>query len=369
MKKILHFIFGLQIGGAESYLTSEFKSLEKNQDKKLIILSQDENIRNPFFANLYKEKPEIFNFIPKYTKNPFKHIISLYNFLKSHPQDYVHIHANSFINPFPIIVCKLLGIKSIMHSHNTNNALGGTIGKVIHKINRFLFNRFIDIRISCGKDAGAWMFSDRNFKIIPNSIDIDKYIFDLNKRDDVRKKYGLDNKITVMGMVSRLHPQKNHKRAIEIFKEYKKMDSTSKLMIVGDGDLKDELVQYSKDLKLEKDIIYCGSQNDTASYYSAFDILLFPSLYEGLSITAIEAQCSGLPILFSKNVPQEINILNKMSFISLKDDNAKWACSIHSLLLDNKNYNRRQAYEVLSNSSYTYGNLKNELNNIYDSKL
>lgn len=363
---IVHFIYGLKIGGAESFIKNLITSLSNNPEYNFFFILQDEIIENEFFNNLYKKNKDNFLFIPKFSSNPIKHYYSLRQILVKKRFDVMHVHMNSFVNPIPVHIGNKINLPVIVHSHNTSNAKGGLLGKVVHKLNRKLFNAEISLRLACGSEAGCWMFKNSTFGIINNAIPIEKYQYDVEKRIALRKKYNISDDAFVIGMVGRLHPQKNHIRGLSIFKEFHLIYPNSFLLILGNGPLHKELKNLTKDYFGEdKCVKFLGAIDEPAPYYSVFDIFLFPSLYEGLSVATIEAQSSGLPVVASDSVTKDIAIDNDVTFLSLNRPDIEWVAVIKDKIMNISKTKREDAAKRMKESKYSLGALGKQMAAVY----
>ena len=205
------------------------------------------------------------------------------------------------------------------------------------------------------------MFSNKNFQVINNAIDLKQFEFSEIERNRIRVKYSIDSDSIVIGSVGRLHPQKNFNGMLDIFARYHNLNNNSYLLLVGDGPIIEDLMQKASTLKLENKIIFAGSQSNPVPFYSAMDCFLMPSLFEGLPFTAIEAQASGIPIVASNGVTQLINIAGGVSFLDLKDPLEKWVKTIEDKITEYSGKDRLQTGQLLKGSSF---DIKTQINNI-----
>lgn len=363
--KILHFIYGLNIGGAETFINNLVKNSPSGIDHYFVI--QNPNITNPSIKYyIDKRKKENLYIIPPFPKASLQQYNKLKHLIMDNDFNWLHIHVNSLINPIPLIVSKRVGINTIVHSHNSNNAAGGSIGKIIHHLNKNLFLRKNVEKVACSEIAGEWMFANKNFRIINNAIDLKLFEFSEVERNRIRAKYSIDSNSIVIGSVGRLHPQKNFNGMLDIFAKYHTLNNNSFLLLVGDGPIIDELKQKTANLKLERNIIFAGSQSNPAPFYSAMDCFLMPSLFEGLGFTAIEAQASGLPVVASTGVPEIVNVSGGVSFIDLKDPLEKWAKTIEDKITKFSSKDRLQTGQLLKGSSFDIEAQINNILNIYN---
>lgn len=169
------------------------------------------------------------------------------------------------------------------------------------------------------------------------------------------------NRLFVYGHIGRFSKQKNHKFIIEIFKKYKDMNNNSKLILVGDGKLRKKIEKQIKKMNLQNDVILTGNRDDSERLYSAFDILLFPSLFEGMSLVMLEAQAEGLPILCSNTIDRDTNITDTIEFMDLTQKAEEWAEKINRIK-EIRNLNNNM---ILRQTDYNIETLSKKLENIY----
>lgn len=214
--------------------------------------------------------------------------------------------------------------KIIVHSHNskmTEIGLKGIIKTHEHFKHRENIDKYATDFWACSLAASKWMYPSRlrqRTVIIRNAINVKKYLFNPQKRQKIRKEYDL-NGYFVLGNVGRLNFQKNQKYIINIFSKVKKIIPKSKLVLVGEGDDKEKLLVETKRLGLYNDVIFAGYQKDMVAWYSAFDVFVFPSIFEGLSVALLEAQASGINIISSNNVSaEEVKVNDNLYVVDLK---------------------------------------------------
>ncbi len=361
MVKILHVIHGLNLGGAENFIFNLLSAID-NSAFKFDFAIQEPEIKHTRFKELIIEKGGQIFIIRDFTRNPFAQIGDLKAILKN-GYDFVHIHMNAFINPLPAIVASSFDCKVIIHSHSTQNGRGGFVGKFVHRINKAMFLKNKFIRLACGQDAGKWMFGNKDFKVINNAVDTSKYAFNVSSREKIRNSYGITDEY-VVGQVGRLLAIKNQVFSLNMFSSLKKTypDLRVKLMIVGDGPDKEMLKALSDNLGIGRDVIFTGAVHNVNEYYSAFDSFIMPSLFEGLTLAAIEAQTAGLKSIISSTVPKEVDITNCVDFLPLSQSD-KWVKRIYenSLLGDRPGIAKR-----VVGSKFDLSVMVEDMSRVYD---
>lgn len=262
--------------------------------------------------------------LPNYKKHPFRAKRMLRKIIADY--EIVHINMLSAANLLPFHAARKNGRTPILHSHNTGTE--GIVRKVLHKINFRKIKRAKTVRLACSNLAGEWLFGSSSFEVIPNAVDCDKFEFHGEDRAKVRSQYEIADGTLLLGFVGRLNAQKNPLYLLDILKAVLEKGLDAKLVLVGDGELRQDIETAAETGNIRDRVIFVGNQADIASYYSAMDIFLLPSTYEGLGIVAIEAQANGLPCLLSDRVPEEVIASNRVSFLSIDGNAAEWADKI-----------------------------------------
>lgn len=330
MINILQVVWGLNVGGAETFLYNVLSKLETEKYHVDFVI-QDEKIKNKKIYELCKQNKWDIYKVPPFNKNLYAYIKAMKKIM-SHQYDVVHVHMNALINIIPVILAKKRNIKIIIHSHNSKNNLGGKIAEIIHLFNRKMLGRINTINLACSKPAGEWMYGDRDFILLDNAIDIEEYKYNEEERNLIRKKYGIQDK-TVIGHVGRFVEAKNHEYILQVFKKYTHKNGDSVLMLVGDGPLKESIVNLADKLNISDKVIFTGEKQNTRGFYSTFDSMLFPSIYEGLPFVLVEAQASGLPVVVSNRVTKEIDLTANVQFLPLDSKMEDWVLALDKRLV------------------------------------
>lgn len=335
MKKIIVFGMTENPGGVESFLMNYYRKMNHN------------NVHLDFLCNSYNKiayedelisyGSKTFHFTPR-RENPVVFHRELNDFFQKHAKEYdaIWVNVSSLANIDYLKLAKKYDIpKRIIHSHNSRN-MDGRLRGLLHEHNRKIIDKYATDFWACSQDAAKWFYRDdlmSKVKIIHNAIDVSKYQFDPEKRKNIRKQLGIDENSYVMGNVGRLHFQKNQIFALDIVAALKKKKSDVYLILVGQGEDETKLREKCSKLGIEKQVIFAGMQKDIPGWLSTFDLFLFPSLFEGLSIAALEAQADGLPVLASnKVIPEELKINDNFQFFSLDQSAEEWADQIYGNL-------------------------------------
>ena len=260
-----------------------------------------------------------------------------------------------------LVAARLAGCKvRIAHSHNTTCE-----NQKADKILRPFFNRNYTTAFACGQDAGRWMFGKRKFTIIPNGRNLKKYEYDTKKRTEYRNKLGIPSDALVIGHVGRFNRQKNHEYLLRVFSEFYKKNRKSYLVLVGTGEKVGEIKNLVKELELENNVIFTGVIENVSDYLSAFDIMLLPSLYEGLPLVVIEWQIAGLPCIVSDTVTRECAITPLVKFESIESKPKVWAADVENLILQDREQSKRATFEEIKMAGYDIESGAEKLKQMY----
>ena len=264
-------------------------------------------------------------------------------FAQHHEYKIVHCHAYT-IGYFCLKAAKKAGIPvRIAHSHNNE-----TVHDIKYLPKLFMqriFTKNATDLFACSEEAGKYLFKDKPFQVLKNAIDSQNFIADADTRNEIRKELGLKDKF-VVGHVGRLHPQKNHDFLIDVFAKIKKKKSDAELILVGTGPLEEKVKSKVAEKGLSDCVHFLGNRKDMNRIYQAMDVFVFPSLFEGLGIVAIEAQAAGVPIVCSEGLPPETDITPIYRKLLLSDGEEKWANAALEMAQNPKAHTNMQQYVI-----------------------
>lgn len=339
MKKILvAIILGkFNDGGIEKVIMNYYKYINHNDFEFHFYCYEDS--KNIPYNEIEKNNDKVL-LLPN-IKNVFKYKRKLTKLLIKYNYDISHVHCNTL--SFLALKCsKKAGIKvRICSNHSTSNRKEFMRNIIKNLLKRYNL-KYATEYFACSKYAGDWLYNKNNYFIMKNALLIDEYKYNINIRNEYRKKLNIKKDALVIGNISRFVNGKNHKLVIKIFKEIHKKNSNSILCLIGIGPLENKIKKMVKKYNLEDYVLFLGYKEDVNNYYQAFDIFLFPSLYEGLGLVLIEAQISGNLCFASSNVPNEVIITNNIKFISLNKNPTYWS---NNILNSYKKY-KRQSHTI-----------------------
>lgn len=306
-------------------------------------------------------------------KNPL--IRSLFKFfyaikvIRSSGADIIHINGSK---PYDVLVgvsAKMAGVKIVFfHSHNSSMDKETGINKIIMSLFKKLIPVISDYNLACSDLAAQFMFPDKilnanNFTVIKNAIDVEKYRFSEDVREKYRKKLNVENNL-VVGHIGRFMPQKNHKFLIDIFAEIYKKRPDATLILIGNGELFDEIKQYVEKKQLSSVVRFYGTTNEIPQILQAMDCFLLPSFYEGLPVVGVEVQASGLPLILTDTVTKEVDFSDLVEYLSLDDSAEKWAeCVIKYAEIKRE---RRNYPDIVRNAGFDVCSETEKLTRLYE---
>ncbi len=222
----------------------------------------------------------------------------------------------------------------INHNHSTANR-GETKRNLLKYALRPFAKLFATHYCACSRYAGQWLFGKRSVEagkvaVFNNAIDTERFRFDPQAREATRRELGLENTL-VLGHVGRFCYQKNQEFLIELLAEVRKSRPEAVLVLIGIGKTEEAIRRMADELELREAVLFLSARPDVERLYQAMDVFVFPSRYEGLGLAAVEAQCAGLPVLASDNVPREAQVTDRIRFLRLEDGVSAWAGAINDL--------------------------------------
>lgn len=367
--KILEF-FGepLSYGGQESFVYNVYKNINNDNIKFCFVTPFIAD--NSDFISLIKSKKDMlksydYDFI---SKNRKRYIIRTANLSITNEYDVVHIHSGSIFTLAVVAkIAKRKGVKKvIVHSHATG--YDDFKHKIIKNLMRKTLENNADIYIACSKIAGEFKYSNsiinsNKFIIINNGIDIDKYRFNDLKRHEIRKLLNISDK-KVLCNVGRFSEEKNQIFILRILHELLKDDQSYFLILIGgSGPEEININEYVKNCNLDNNVIILKNRKDVNDLLCASDIFLFPSKFEGLGISAIEAQTSGLYTIVSNNVPIETCASNNYKSLNINNGIDCWRDEIKKVITSN--IDRYNAYKSVIANGFDIKDVAEKLEKIY----
>lgn len=307
-------------------------------------------INNPdaFYVNFLEEKGAALYSLKR--RNVLGYIGALCKIIKKNKYDAIHVHGNSHTVVLELLAAKLAGCKvRIIHAHST-----GCNSVALHKLLAGLFDCLCTDRLACGESAGKFMFGLKPFEIINNGVDVEKFSFDNKAREVYRIKLALTETDILIGHVGYFMPVKNQSFLVDVFAELVKNDSRYHLVLIGDGAMRTEIEQKVASLGLTNKVTFTGNIDNVSEFLNAIDLVVMPSLYEGLPLTLVEQQANGLQCVVSDTITTEADKTGNLSFLSLHDPISDWVHAIESSnCMHNREQRSKDAVIAIENAGYS----------------
>ena len=338
------------VGGIETYLLNLMSLIGKDErfDFDFLIKGFDKALCEDELRRYIKPWSR-FYYVKNYRQS---FVVCIKALSRIYKKNYDIVYLNSSFSSDILFVLPYIDhskTRVVMHSHTSLAEERGWQSKLF----RGVANKWVDCRIACSVKAGDWLYGSghRDFiHIIRNGIDTDRFKFSCDKRAEIRTQYGISKNTLLVGHVGRFSPPKNHFYILRIVRECMKKGMDVRFMLLGNGDSYDEVVSMAKDMGIDTAIIFAGVHNNTEAYYSAFDLFILPSLYEGLPFVGVEAQASGLPCYFSDKVDQDSIITDKCGTLPIAADNVvDWTEAIEQVKCNFESgyYRNRENYAAV----------------------
>lgn len=360
MIRVLHVIGIMNRGGAESMIMNLYREIDRT--KVQFDFVEHSNEKAIFDDEIEKLGGRIYR-CPRFIgENFFSYKKWWDKFFKKEGKEYQIVHGHIGSTAAIYLKCaKKEGKYTIAHSHSsgTDHSLHSLLYSLISYNTRHIADYFFGCSMVAGIDRYGRKVVENigKFKVLPNAIDIEEYTYSLKKRMNVRNELGYSQNELIIGHVGRMTAEKNHTFILDIFRCICELKSDVRLLFVGDGKLREALKQKTIDLGLEQNVCFTGVRSDVNCLMQAMDVFVFPSIFEGLPVTMVEAQASGLPCVISNKVPNECIITEGLVTIkSLEDSPKEWAKHILSRVnvprIDTSNEVRKHGFDIKETSKW-----------------
>lgn len=357
MLRVLHVLGGLKLGGSESFVMNLYGNIDRSRIQFDFVkhTTDEEDYDNTIKAMGGK----IYN-CPRFSAASAIQYAKWWEvFFEEHPEyTVVHCHVRSTAI---IIIQKAhkYGKYIISHSHSTSNGTG--LSASIKDLMQLPIRNHADYMLACSQEAGEWLFGKKatkgsNFVVIKNAIDVQRFCYNESVRCSLRRQLGL-NDCFVIGHVGRFIPAKNHSFLVDLFPCILNKEPNARMLLVGQGETLDDIKKEVEFKGLSDKIIFAGSKPNVEDYYQAMDAFVFPSIWEGLGISLVEAQTSGLPCIVSERIPVIADIgAGLFSTVKLTDKKEMW---VDKILLsktnqrkDRSEYTIESGYDIQANAKF-----------------
>lgn len=361
--RILHVLGGVGLGGAESRIMDIYRYIDKDKVQFDFLVHQtkkgfyEEEIE-ALGGRIYRvPRFKLYNILTykKALRDFFSSIQGVDNanrrFESSNRRfEVVHGHMTSTASIY-LPIAKKYGVPVTIAHARSAGVDKGIKGAVTYLIRRPLRKK-CDYMFACSMLAAKAVFGENNAKngrvtIVPNAIDAKLFIYNEEVRNRMRQKLSLEDKF-VIGHVGRFHYAKNHEYLLVIFEEIAKQRENARLLLLGEGGRMEEMKEKAAALGIADKVMFAGNRKEVWNYYQAMDFFLFPSRFEGLPGTVVEAQAAGLRCLISDTIAEEVKITKLVTAYSIEEKPEKWA----EYVLSHADYERKDYYEQIVKAGY-----------------
>lgn len=340
--RILHIVGAMYPGGMENFIMNLYRNIDRTRFQFDFVVHQQKD--NDYTEEIEKLGGRVY-LLPRLTRKPFSNLHRIRRLVRENHYPMAIRHtANALVAP-QLLAAKSAGAVTVCHSHNeTDPQLR------LHRMGQKLMRRAADIRLACSEKAGRWMYGDQSFEVIHNAIDIPRFAYRESKAAKIREEFHLGGK-HAYGNIANFIASKNHSYLLRIYREIIELDPDAVCFCLGEGDLRPQIEEEIKELHLEERVILTGIRGDVPDFMSALDVLIFPSRFEGLPLTLIEAQAAGLPSLISDTITGDVIVTEGIvQQLSIELDQKEWA--ERAVLLAKKQSDRTCPYESIAAAGY-----------------
>lgn len=361
-KRILHVVGNMEAGGLETLIMNWYRAIDKTKIQfDFLVHKKDKSF---YEDEITKLGGKVYHCSVLDDRNLFKYKKFLNSFFSQH-KEYKIVHGHhSFLGFYYLRAAEKHNVPiRISHSHIASHSKG--FRGLLKHATRFRFGKHANFHFSCSIKAGEYMYGrNSTFRVINNGIDTAKFTFSESTRQEYRKSLGVSGGQKVICHVGRFYDQKNHKFLIDIFYSFLQDNPNSILVLIGIGPLMNEIKKKAIKLGLANGLRFLGNIANVSGYLCASDIFVFPSLFEGLPLTLVEAQANGLPIVYSSEITKEIELTNLIHPFSLSESSVSWSKTISHILQEPVS-NREEYSKLVKEANYDTKDIAKEMQDFY----
>ena len=312
----------MNAGGAETFLMKVYRAL----DKTMFQMDFAVNVKEKgFYDDEIQRLGGRIYYFPSKSESLFGYVLGLKKIIQeNHYESVLRITSNA-MGFLDLAIAKFAGAKKCIARSSNSSDGASIISKFAHFVGGILFKRFVDVKIAPSTEAALYTFGKKDVasgmvSILPNGLDLSYYKFNECGRKRIRDEFGIASDCFVIGHTGRFNEQKNHLYLLYVFYKFHEKNPNSKLLLVGDGSLKEQIVAKIRKYGLDSSVVLAGVRSDMPALYSAMDVFAFSSLYEGMPNTVIEAQACGLKCVISDHITKEADVTNSVSYLPIKEN-------------------------------------------------
>lgn len=368
MVRILQVFAKLGRGGLETFIMNVYRSVDRREIQFDFLVGCDEGG--------YEEEVRALGgriyILPPRKAGIVNYCRSLDGFFREHRNEWaaVHQHVSSLSSIEPQFFAKKYGIPvRILHSHSSSisSAVRGRwLHLSVHRLMKCFVKRWATNYLGCSDKALDWLYNGTGVRdkalMIHNGIRVPEFVFDSSRRADIRARLGIAEDETVIGHVGSFIKVKNHAFLLQVFSAFRRLDPNSRLLLVGDGPLRGAIMQDADRLGISDSLIMTGIRADVADLLQGMDMVVMPSLFEGLPVSLVEAQAAGLPVLASDTISKDAALTGHIGFFPLSDSPEEWAAALRRRL---DGFVRRDTSPELKDAGFDIGETADMLVKLY----
>ena len=353
MKRVLCLISGMNSGGAETFLMKLYRKIDRNFYQMDFCVNIKEE---GFYDKEILEMGGRIYHIPSKSENLREFKKQLAELIKNEKYEFVLRVTSNTMGFMDLKIAKKAGAKVCAARSSNSSDAEGVKAKIVHFIGRKLYSRYVDVKIAPSDLSAIYTFGKKEYEkkkvcILKNAVDLDIYKYSETERKMIRKELGISDGELVCGHIGRFSKQKNHKYLIEVFSKVLEKRSDAKLILIGKGELEEEIIEQCEKFRIRNKVLFLGVRSDIPALLSAMDVFIFPSLYEGMPNTVIEAQATGLPCIIANTITKEANVLGTVKFLPLSNSTDLWVneiMNISKIRYESKETFINKGYEINS---------------------
>lgn len=359
MKRLLCMISGLNAGGAETFLMKIYRAIDRERYQMDFCINVDGVC---FYTEEIKSMGGKIYHIPSKSQSVKEFTCQLDQIIRKNHYEYVLRITSNAAGFMDLKIAKKAGAK-ICAARSSNSSDGdGLKVKIAHRLGRILYSKYVDVKFAPSDLAAQYTFGKRAYQkgdvaILHNGVDLNVFRYDKEAGKKIRDEFGISTNEKVIGHIGRFMKQKNHEFLIDIFAEIHQIDKDARFLLVGNGETEQQIRDKVKKIGLKECVIFAGVRSDIPQILSAMDVFLFPSLYEGMPNTVIEAQAIGLPCVISDTITRETDITGLVEYLSLDDSAKYWADTVIKHATDPK---RKDTADDFKKKGYSIENVAEE---------
>ena len=363
MIRVLHSLGGLDRGGIETFIMNVYRTINRDEIQFDFLVSNGGDYESEIIelgGRIYK--------IPPRNKGFFSYSKNLESFFREHKGEFaaLHVHSASLSSVAPLVYAKKYGIKiRIIHSHSSTIKTS-KLHYLLHYANKLRIGKLATHFFACSDKASKWFYSytsvSKKCLIIRNGVNTDDFTFSPELRTQIRQRLGINENDFVAGHVGSMIKVKNHVFLIQVFKAIHDLRPSSKLLLIGTGPLKEDIQRQISDLELSNNVVLLGNRADVNELLQAIDVIVMPSLFEGMPVSLVEAQAAGCFVVCSDTISKDTKIINSFYQLPLSENPKQWAEKIIAL---DRSFKRKDTGIDIQKNGFDIKAITDNLSSIY----